>query len=116
LIGFFIIFPFSIHHNWSLNIVIKYCEFQNINQSAFKEDLKITSFVSAPASDLPELCDQYFKDLSLLLDKHVPLKSKEIKNNNNSDWMNEYYLMAKRARRQCKRQWRKYKTPSIMWL
>jgi hypothetical protein len=61
--------------------VIKYREFQKINQSAFKEDLKNTPFVSAPFSDLHELCDQYFNDLSLLLDKHAPLKSEEIKNN-----------------------------------
>jgi hypothetical protein len=39
--------------------IIKYCEFHQINQSGFKEDLKNTSFVSSPACDLPELCDQY---------------------------------------------------------
>jgi hypothetical protein len=49
--------------------------------------------------------------VSILLDKHAPLKSKEIKNNNNSNRMNEYYLMAMRARRQCERQWHKYNTP-----
>jgi hypothetical protein len=105
-----LLIDFQVLHDSNVK-VIKYREFQKINQSAFKEDLKNTPFVSAPASDLPELCDQYFNDLSLLLDKHAPLKSKEIKNNNNSNWMNEYNLMAKRARRQCERQWRKYKTP-----
>jgi hypothetical protein len=57
----------------------------------------LKSFVSSPACDLPELCDQYFNNFKLLLDKYDPLISKTIHKSNNSNWMNESYCMAKRA-------------------
>jgi hypothetical protein len=62
--------------------IIKYREFHKINLSGFEEDLKNTSFISSSACDLPKLCDQYFNDLSLLLDKYAPLKFKAIHKNN----------------------------------
>jgi hypothetical protein len=93
------------------NKIIKHREFHKINQNVFKDDLKNTSFVSSPASDLHGVCDQYFNDLSLLLEKHAPLKLKAIHTNNNCSWINEQYLSAKRTRRQCERQWRKYRSP-----
>ena len=89
---------------------VTFRKYHRIDMTAFKIDLKNSSFVKHPASTVSELLDQYVNDLSSILETHAPLVSK-VPTKLPAQWMSEDFRLAKALRRQFERTWRKMKTP-----
>ena len=89
---------------------VTYRAFHLINLNDFKQDIADSDFCKNLSSTPHSLYDEYHKTLSALLNKHAPLKTKNLKQK--SDLLiNPKIIQAKKDKRQLERKWRKYKTP-----
>ena len=86
--------------------VVTFRSWHKIDREKLKNDLLHTNFVSTPASSATDLYDQYCHDLTSLIDKHAPAKTKTIKRQTPS-WITDEYRIQKRLRRQLERRWKK---------
>ena len=77
----------------------------NINLQSFVQDITSSTLLNSPSSDLTELCDQYntCSDLSTILDKHAPLRTKIITIRPKAPWHNNYIREQKRICRRLER-------------
>lgn len=89
---------------------ITYRAFHLINLNDFKQDIVDSDLCKNSDSTPHGLYNQYHSTLSALLDKHAPLKTKNLKQK--SDLLiNPKIIQAKKDKRQLERKWRKFKTP-----
>ena len=88
---------------------ITFRQYRKIDLCQMKADLLQTDFVRQPANNATQLYDQYVSNMSILLDKHAPSKTKCL-GRPSPEWITQEYRDAKRLRRQYERAWRKNPT------
>jgi hypothetical protein len=86
---------------------ITYRKLKTIDKGAFCNDLKQTSLIKNPSSNVAKLIDQYNRDIGYVLDKHAPLKTREISIRPTVPWFNPNIKKEKLVRRQLERKWRR---------
>ena len=86
---------------------ITYRQYKKISLEKFKADIAVSELILEPKVSLSGLCDQYFKTLSILLDKHAPLKTKLLSDKPPTPWMTQEILNLKSMRRRLERRWRR---------
>ena len=87
--------------------IICFRKLRDINIENFRKDISESSLVTAPASDVESLCDQFHEVLSELLDRHAPKVTKSVTLRPFAPWYNDEIRDAKRERRRCERQFLK---------
>lgn len=87
--------------------VTQYRKLTSIDGTAFKSDLQRLSVLTSPENDISALVDQYSRDLSRLVDKHAPLRSRVLRIRPHAPWFTEEIAQAKVKRRQYEALWRK---------
>ena len=88
---------------------ITFRQFHKINMTQIKHDIGSTTFVNAPSTNASDLHKQYIEDMSNVLEKHAPLKTKPLRKPA-PVWVTQKYREAKRLRRQFERAWRRDKS------
>ena len=78
-----------------------------INREAFRCDLASSPFFSSPTNSATELCDQYFTELSQLVDAHAPLRKHVLTIQSSAAWFSSEIDSEKSKRRRFERRWRK---------
>ena len=89
--------------------VITYRKLKNIDSQQFSKDITNSKLCNTTFSCPATLVDTYNSVLSELLEKHAPLKQKEIVIHPNAPWYNSDIAEAKRARRKAEKKWCKSK-------
>ena len=89
--------------------VVHFCELKKINIQKFHEDIKGSTLFTDPSDELSGRVINYEKTLANLLDKHAPLKSKEMILRPNAPWYDESLRLAKQEKRRHERLWMKSK-------
>jgi len=82
---------------------MSYRKYRSIDKDAFANDLRASHLIIDPPNDLDQLVDLYNNTLIDLIDKHAPLKSKEMPIRSLVPWFNKDIQAAKRHRRCCER-------------
>ena len=80
---------------------------RSINMENFRNDITASLLVTNPAEDTNELCTQFHRVLSQLLDLHAPKVVKCVTLRSSALWFNDELRIVKRARRRCERQYLK---------
>jgi hypothetical protein len=88
---------------------ITYRCYKKIDKDIFLSDMKDSDLIIHPAQPLDELVDQYSTVLGSLIDKHAPLKTKNVSLRPVTLWYNEDIHKLKATRRHCEKQWRSSK-------
>jgi hypothetical protein len=83
---------------------------KTIDLDAFRQDIRDSDFHTNPASNATDLGDQYC-ELRAILDRHAPLKTKQLSFRPENPWMTPEIIRAKGHRRYLERTWRKNPTP-----
>ena len=78
--------------------------------NAFKSDIEQSELIQKPCSDLNGLVHQYNKVLLELIEKHAPLKIRQVTDRPKVPWINQDFKVAKIKRRKIEKEWRKNKT------
>ena len=86
---------------------ITYRKVRSIDMSGFAADIQTSALILDPPSGLDELVDTYNEILTDLLDKHAPLKTKQMAERPLLPWYSKDIQAAKRHRRQCERLWKR---------
>ena len=86
---------------------ITYRKVRSIDMSGFAADIQTSALILDPPSGLDELVDTYNEILTDLLDKHAPLKTKQMTERPLLPWYNKDIQAAKRHRRQCELLWKR---------
>jgi len=73
-------------------------------------DLLNAAFISSPSNTTSDLYAQYISNLSYVLDKHAPLKTKCL-TKPKPVWITQQYREVKQFRSQAERTWRKNPSP-----
>ena len=82
--------------------------YSNINNwEVFRFDLASSPFFSSPTNSASELCDQYFTELSQLVDAHAPLRKHVLTIQSSAAWFSSEIDSEKSKRRRFERRWRK---------
>jgi hypothetical protein len=92
---------------------ITYRELDRIDADCFMSDLLSLSLFTDPSDDLNILLEQYNADLSLLLDKHAPERSKVITVRPANPWVSTDVLAIRRRCRASERRWRNRKKKGL---
>ena len=92
---------------------ITYRELDRIDADCFMSDLLSLSLFTDPSDDLNILLEQYNADLSLLLDKHAPERSKVITVRPANPWVSTDVLAIRRRCRASERRWRNRKKEGL---
>lgn len=79
----------------------------NIDSDSFGADIRSSSLYNSPSLNLSELCDQNDSVLSLILDKHAPLRKRVITARPRSPWYSEEIKRQKVICRRLERRWRR---------
>jgi len=77
----------------------------------FKKDIGLSPRLSYSSSDLQELLHLYNSELSSILDKHAPLKSRIVAIRPAAPWFSEEIKLERRIRRRLERKWRRIGLP-----
>ena len=91
-----------------------YRHIKSIDINNFSQDIANSTLINEPPSTLPELIDCYNKTLSVLLDKHAPIRSKLISTHQPNPWYTPALRVLKAARRRCEHEW--HANPSVVTL
>ena len=86
---------------------IHYSQLRRINHTQLRRDLEQLSVVTHPAVSLTTLVKQYNTDLSELLERHAPLKSRFLTLRPFSPWYDADLIAAKQKRRRSELRWRR---------
>ena len=86
---------------------VQYRQINRIDISNMTDDILNSELILTPSSTLDHLCHQYNSVLSVILNKHAPLKTKFISKKGPAPWMTEEIIRAKMLRRKYERVWRK---------
>ena len=84
---------------------------KTIDLDAFQQDIRNSDLHTNPACNATDLGDQYFSELRAILDRHAPLKTKQLSFRPENPWMTPEIIRAKGHRRYLERTWRKNPTP-----
>ena len=89
---------------------IKYRTVKNIDSTAFCKDLT-DKFQASPATkNMAEKVENYNSALSEVLDKHAPIKTKQIKVVATAPWFDVEYISLRKQRRKAEKKFRKSKS------
>ena len=91
--------------------LIKFRKLRSINIEAFKQDILWSDLITKPASNSTDLAEQYNSTLTSILDKHAPLRTKQVSEQSPNPWMTPDIQAAKNQRRYFERVWRRNPTP-----
>ena len=91
---------------------ISICKMYKINILDFRADILKSDLIRCPYKTASLLSHQYFNTLRSLLDKHAPMKKKNIPRHAKTGFMNCDTLKAKRLRRKYERAWRRENSAS----
>lgn len=88
---------------------MKYRKYRSIDKASFTADLNASRLISHPPEDLEKLVDAYNDDLRNIMDKHAPIKERQLVDRPPVPWYNKDIQAAKRHRRYCERLWTRTK-------
>lgn len=91
---------------------VSYRKLRDINTDAFSADLSRTEIGTSNTNDmisLDDLVNLYDSDIKSIVDKHAPLKTKNLILRPNTDWYTDDLRASKRERRKAERRMRKTK-------
>ena len=77
----------------------------------FRQDVALSPLLSEASSDLLTLLHLYNSELSSVLDKHAPLKSRIVTIRPAAPWFSEEIELERRVRRRLERRWRRTRLP-----
>ena len=80
---------------------------KDIDVEEFIKDLEHSILIQNPPSALDDLVECYNSSLTLVLDKHAPIREKEVILRPNAPWYTESILQAKHEKRRAERKWQK---------
>ena len=87
-----------------------------IDPVAFKRDIIDSDLFHHPSDNLEELVLQFHDTLRALLDRHAPVKRKQIRARPSAPWVTDEIRYAKRQKRKAEWRWRASKTPTNLAL
>ena len=82
-----------------------------INLEHFRQDVALSPLLSEASNDLLTLLHLYNSELSSVLDKHAPLKSRIVTIRPAAPWFSEEIKLERRVRRRLERRWRRTRLP-----
>jgi hypothetical protein len=82
---------------------------KNVDLEAMRQDVLNSSLLLTPAEDLLALTNQYNSVLREILDKHAPVKTREMTLRPHAPWYDKTLRTAKRKKRSLERKWMKSK-------
>ena len=82
-------------HSHTVPQTITYRKLKAINMEAFKAGIKHSDLIKNPKSNATELAQQYDSVLSILIDFHAPLATKQISPKPPNPWMTPAILASK---------------------
>ena len=85
---------------------IRYRKTKDLNPETLQQAVLATSLLVAPSDSLEKLVSQYQHDLTEVLDKLAPVKTKSFVERPLIPWMNDNILECKRRKRKCEKLWR----------
>ena len=77
---------------------IKYCNMKNLNADEFIRSLENTPWETAFVFDINDIADSLEIMVIWVVDEHMPLKQKRVKNQNQPDWMNDEIIKSIKSR------------------
>jgi hypothetical protein len=86
---------------------LTYRQLKKMDVNSFKDDLSQLPLLTNPPDTLDELLAEYDTQITGLLDKHAPLKTKTQTLRPHTPWFNEDIYNLKKQRRKAELQWRK---------
>ena len=69
--------------------VIQYCRLAAINKAAFKGNVEGLPILTNPEDNINTLVDQYFQNLSGLVEKHAPLRTRRLRVRPHAPWFTQ---------------------------
>src|SRR5208282_4613989 len=86
----------------------RFRNFNKIDLDRFKDDIRCSELILAPACTAEEFADQLDSTITRILDVHCPLQSrcKLVPNRRENRWLSTDAVAAKRSRRRLERKWR----------
>ncbi|CAG2185348.1 unnamed protein product [Mytilus edulis] len=86
---------------------VSYRKFSDIKTTDFIQDLSSTKIVQNREGSVENIVNLYNTELSSIIDRHAPLKSRNIIMRPNTEWYTDELRLAKRDRRKAERRMRK---------
>ncbi|CAC5400218.1 unnamed protein product [Mytilus coruscus] len=86
---------------------VSYSKFSDIKTTDFIQDWSTTKIVQNREGSVENIVNLYNTELSSIIDRHAPLKSKNIIMRPNTEWYTDELRIAKRDRRKAERRMRK---------
>jgi hypothetical protein len=90
---------------------VSYRKLSSINVDSFKQDIRNTAFFNTQpiSSNIDDFVGEYSKQLTMLVDKHAPLRTKTIVLRPSCPWYTEQLHDLKHQKRKLERRWRESK-------
>ena len=88
-------------------MVIQYRKLKSIDIDKFKADLSESGLPDFQHEDVDVLVDKRNTTMAEILEKHAPLKTKEVTIHPDAPWINDEVKEQKRKKRKAERKWRK---------
>jgi len=85
---------------------VSFRKLRSIDRDAFKDEICNSELFQMNTDDPDELATLFDNTLRSLLDRHAPVKHKNITIRPRVPWMNDEIILAKRQRRKAERKWR----------
>ena len=85
---------------------IQYRKLKSIDMDKFKSDIINSGLADMQHEDIDVLVDSYNTTLSQILEKHAPLKTRQVTIHADSPWINDTIKQLKRDKRKAERKWR----------
>ncbi len=98
-----IMFDLSIEKPPQVTKSITYRCLRKIDFTKFLDDINLSALLNNPATEVGDLCDTYYTELSSILDRHAPLKTRDIVDRVNSEWFTDELGAMKRDLRKLER-------------
>lgn len=89
----------------SSRLLVNQRNLRKIDMKAFQDDLKNSSLLAKPQSDLISLVNQFNEDLRHVLDVHAPQKTRYKTLRPHAPWFDDLLHQAKQERRRRERKW-----------
>ena len=91
---------------------VSYRKLQSVNVASLNEDLATSELCQNPSDGLQELVSSYNNTLTVALDKHAPLTTRNIVQRPRVSWFSREIREVKRQRRKAEERWRKSRLES----
>ena len=82
-------------------------DLKHINHEAFSRDVQSSTLPSS--DDVNELTNYFNGEMSTIIDKHAPLRQRQVSRRKPAPWISSKVKEIKRQRRRAERKWRKTK-------